>query len=118
MNENNIFGKFVLKTEKGIHKAGSKIGREFCSQLLPPLLGMGRRQDRLQLFLTNAELSRIKCLATPLPGNAGDGWVSTQEAVVAHLTLSLWKSLHCEVRAGGTACVSFLVDIRKYLNIS
>jgi hypothetical protein len=115
-SENNFFRTVLKKADSGMHKAGSKVGREFCSHILPSLLSIGAT-ERLQLSLTNAQLSKLKTLATPLPETIGDGWVSTQEAVVAHLTLTLWNTLRSDIRTGGIACVSFLVDIRKHLGI-
>lgn len=117
VSKSNLFGRILKRADANMHKAGSIVGREFCAHILPSLLSMGRTTERVQLSLSNAQLLKIKDLATPLPNAVGDGWVSTQEAVVAHLTLSLWKSLHSDIQTSGIACVSFLVDIRKYLCI-
>jgi len=110
----------MRKVDTGVHLAGSKIALAACSHLLPPFLSIGKSGQRVQLSLTHAQLQDIKNLATPSPetvSDGQDGWVSTQEAVVAHLTLSLWKSLRSDVKTGGTACVSFLVDVRRGLGV-
>jgi len=81
---------------------------------------LGGAHERVRLLIPNDKLQALKTAATPPPDAGGDGWVSTQEAVVAHLLLSLWNTFMVSksVRDGGCACVSFFVDVRRYLGLA
>merc|ERR1712137_442099 len=71
-------------------------------------------------MIPNDKLQALKVAATPPPESGGDGWVSTQEAVVAHLLMSLWTTFMADtsLKYDGCARVSSFVDMRRYLGIA
>jgi len=71
--------------------------------------------SRPRLFLTDAEVSRIKASATPAPGT-GDGWVSTQEAVAAYILLTVSR-VFLPADSKGRALLLLLLDARKALGL-
>lgn len=118
LSEDNVFGKALRKADAAVWHATSKVALNLCSHLLTPFLSIGKGSPRLQLCLSNSQMQEIKDLAMPLPETAGDGWVSTQEAIVAYLTLALWRSFFSRSAKHDIAQVSFLVDVRKPLGIN
>jgi hypothetical protein len=107
-------GEAYRKVEEGLHKTGSKVSFEVAARLVPKCLALGQKQPRVQLSLSHSRLAEMKSAATP---TTGDGWVSTQEAVIAHLVHTLWRILKPQVRGKGVFNVSSLVDVRKYLKL-
>lgn len=95
----------------------SKVVTKTCSMFVPMFLATP--SERLRLDISDSRLLQLKNDATPSPADGMDAWVSTQEALVAHLLLSLWHTFKAEtnVKGGGRARVSFFVDVRRYLNI-
>eukprot|EP00929_Paragymnodinium_shiwhaense_P118623 TRINITY_DN90537_c0_g1_i1.p1 TRINITY_DN90537_c0_g1~~TRINITY_DN90537_c0_g1_i1.p1 ORF type:complete len:658 (+),score=108.43 TRINITY_DN90537_c0_g1_i1:153-2126(+) len=112
-DDSGLVATALRKCDATIHQTGSSVALAFCSHLVAPMLDMGKTGQRVQLSLTNADLEAIKVAATP----TGPGWVSTQEAVVAHLVLKLWKAFFSKSGGGQKARVGFLVDVRKRLDL-
>merc|ERR1719473_1842228 len=106
--------RFVVETRIAWEKLATD---HACSKIVTACLSRGVPEKRQRLHLNNAQLNEVKKHATPAASTeAPDGWVSTQEAVVAYLVLGLWRTFFRSIN-GGTAKVSFLVDIRRYLEL-
>jgi len=72
--------------------------------------------NRPRLFLSDAALTCIKAAATPAPWSAGDGWVSTQEAVTAYILLTVCRSV-LPADSQGRALLLLLLDSQKSLGL-
>mmetsp|Transcript_103607 Transcript_103607/g.259826 ORF Transcript_103607/g.259826 Transcript_103607/m.259826 type:complete len:503 (+) Transcript_103607:360-1868(+) len=75
------------------------------------LAGMTGDLSRPRVFLSHAEVARIKAAATP-PSGAGAKWVSTQEALTAYILLTIGRATlpACSL---GRAMVTFILDARR-----
>jgi len=82
------------------------------AMFLTHMTGLSRRR----VFFSEAELTRVKNAATPLPGSGGDGWVTTQEAIVAYMLQILGKTLLPQ-GSTGKCLVKFILDARKNLGL-
>jgi len=80
----------------------------------------GKFNSRKHVFFSHEMLARIKQAATPAPGSEGDGWVTTQEALGAHVFLALarvilpWKKKRLNPPL---SMIGFLLDIRKMFGL-
>jgi len=79
--------------------------------------GLAPELGRARILFSNADLDRIKRAATPPRGSKGDGWVTTQEAMSAHLLLSLGRALLTEGKADAVTGVDTWIDCRKHLGL-
>lgn len=104
---------------------GEKLGFAFHRLMLMSYI-LGRRVHsgrypypvRERLHFSGSELARLKRAATPTaPSGAdgcnADGWVTTQEALVAHLLKSLCRALLPSAATEAEARVTFVLDARK-----
>jgi hypothetical protein len=109
-----LFGKAEVAINRGV----ASVALKAVVAVVPRMLG--GQSDRVRLVVPNDKLQALKIAATPPPETGGDGWVSTQEAVVAHLLLSLWTTFmgNASFLSGGCARVSFLVDVRRFLGLA
>jgi len=80
--------------------------------------GLSSQLHRTRIFFSNNDLEHIKTCATPPSGTPGDGWVSTQEALAAHLLLSLGRVLLSREHAGAVTGVDLWLDVRQKLGLS
>eukprot|EP00928_Gymnodinium_smaydae_P023216 TRINITY_DN19241_c0_g1_i1.p1 TRINITY_DN19241_c0_g1~~TRINITY_DN19241_c0_g1_i1.p1 ORF type:complete len:607 (-),score=88.50 TRINITY_DN19241_c0_g1_i1:246-2066(-) len=123
------FGSFLHRVDdtsgKLFDKAGAFFGRGVASAALKAVVAvvprmLGEAANRVCLYIPKDKVNALKTAATPPADAGGDGWVSTQEAVVAHLLLSLWKAFMTGValKHGGCASVAFFVDMRKMLGVA
>lgn len=110
-------------------EANCRVGRivtnVFGWMLLPALdfalLALGRHlffAGSRRIYYSPAELARIKEAvgATTTPGLGQGSWITTQEAVVAHIVTSLGRAL-LPPESKGVANVSIVYDMRPFLKL-
>lgn len=77
-----------LKYKIGLQEALMR-GFQFMDMLF--FAGLSKATSRTRIFFSHADVARIKKMATPPVGSKGDGWVTTQEALAAHILLALGR---------------------------
>lgn len=80
------------------------------------LAGQSKGTARKRIFFPNSSLERIKQVATPAPGSGGDGFVTTQEALGAHILLALARVIiptAKKPRSPPRCAIWFVLDIRR-----
>lgn len=110
-------GDGFRQAEDAYFKTASIASLWAASHLVPAFLSLSQGNMRLRIPVAKDRVEQIKTMATPPPGAEGDGWVSTQEALVAHLLLTLWQTGIGRSGNSGRACLSLLVDVRRFLEI-
>jgi hypothetical protein len=79
--------------------------------------GLSKTTARTRLAYSNEDLERIKRAASPPDGSPGDGWVTTQEAISAHLLLCLGRAILPAGKVDAVTGVKLWLDVRKLLGI-
>lgn len=105
------------KAESLLHRSAASAALAAAATIVPRMLGA--QSDRVRLVIPSSRIEALKVASAPPPEFGGDGWVSTQEAVLAHLLRSLWASLMAgaHFKHGGCARVSMMVDVRRHLGL-
>lgn len=79
--------------------------------------GCSTSLSRTRHVFSYAELDHIKRAATPPPNSLGDGWVTTQEAVAAHILLCLGRAVLSEGSRDAVTGVELWVDARTRMGL-
>jgi len=79
--------------------------------------GLSNTWARKRLTFSRSQVDHIKKAATPPKGTPGGGWVTTQEAVTAHILLSLGRAILPAEATDAVTGVTLVLDGRSRLGM-